>query len=346
MSFLHVTNASGARLTLSPFGARLCGLTLPDRDGTLDDCVLGFDTEQGFVDNVGGYFGATVGRVAGRTANAHFVGGGLDLELTANDGPHTLHGGTSGRLDNREWLTEPAEDERGVGYTFRTESAAGDGGYPGNVRVASTYLWSDDHTLTCEMRAVADADTPIALTQHAYWNLTSGGRGTVVDDELWIAARDRVGMTHDLVPTGDIVSVADTGFDFTQPRRIGALLPSGTGVPWPGIDHTYLLDDRVLPLRSHDARSAWQTSPIATMFSSSTGRHLELFSTEPALQIYLGCHLDHLAGRDGAEYVAGSGVCFETVRFPDSPLLPQLPSVVVPAGEEYVQESVYRFSVR
>lgn len=332
MSFLHVTNASGARLTLSPFGARLVGLTLPARDGTFDDCVLGFDTEQGFVDNVDGYFGATVGRVAGRTANAHFVGGGLDLELSANDGPHTLHSGTTGRLDNREWLAEPVADERGVGYTFRVESAAGEGGYPGNVRVASTYLWSDENALTCEMRAVADADTPIALTQHAYWNLTSGGRGTVVDDELWIASNQRIGMTDDLVPTGDLVPVAGTGFDFTQARRIGALLPSDTGVPWPGIDHTYLRDEL--------------STAIATLYSPSTGRYVELFTTEPALQVYLGCHLNNVEGRDGAVYAAGSGICLETVRFPDSPLLPELPSIVVPAGEEYVQESVYRFSVR
>jgi aldose 1-epimerase len=331
MSFLQVTNASGARLTLSAYGARLVGLTLPDRDGNFDDCVLGFDTEQEVKENVGGYFGATVGRVAGRTANAHFVGGGLDLELTANDGPHTLHGGTTGRLDNHEWRAEQASDHRGVGYTFRTESAAGAGGYPGNVRVASTYLLADDNTLTCEMRAVSDADTPIALTQHAYWNLTSGGRGTVVDDELWIASTQRVGMTDELVPTGEIVPVVGTGFDFTQARRIGALLPSDTGVPWPGIDHTYLLDGRA------DA--------IATLYSPSTGRHLELFTTEPALQVYLGCHLNNVAGRADAVYEAGSGICLETVRFPDSPLLPDLPSVVLAAGAEYVQESVYRFSI-
>jgi aldose 1-epimerase len=332
MSFLQVTSASGARLTLSPFGARLVGLTLPDRDGNFDDCVLGFDTEREFVENVGGYFGATVGRVAGRTANAHFVGGGLDLELTANNGPHTLHGGITGRLDNREWLAEPASDDRGVGYTFRTESSAGEGGYPGNVRVSSTYLLADDNTLTCEMRAVADADTPIALTQHAYWNLTSGGRGTVVDDELWIASTTRIGMTEELVPTGDIVPVAGTGFDFTHARRIGALLPSDTGVPWPGIDHTYLLNER--------------TDAVATLYSPSTGRYLELFTTEPALQVYLGCHLNSVAGREGAVYEAGSGICLETVRFPDSPLLPDLPSVVLTAGAEYVQQSVYRFSIR
>ncbi len=350
MSFLQVTNASGARLSLSPYGARLAGLTLPDRDGKFDDCVLGFDTEEEFIEHAGSYVGATVGRVAGRTANAHFVGGGLDLQLVANDGGHTLHGGGSGGLDRQVWHAAPAWDDRGVGFTFSCVSPAGTDGYPGTLRATCTYLLADDNTLSVEMRAVADADTPIALTQHAYWNLTSGGRGTVVDDELFIAAHDRVGMTHELVPTGEIVPVSGTGFDFTQSRRIGALLPSDTGVPWPGIDHTYLLDGRVRALDGVDPGNAaqpdWLSAPAATMYSPSTGRHMDLYTTEPALQIYLGCHLSSLTGREGAVYAAGSGICLETVRLPDSPLLPELPSIVVPAGEEYVQQSVYRFSTR
>lgn len=345
MAFLQVTNASGARLTLSPFGARLVGLSLPDRDGTFDDCVLGFDTEEEFVTHADTYLGATIGRVAGRTANAHFVGGGLDLALTANNGPHTLHGGLAGALDRQEWLAAPASDHRGVGYTFSCVSRAGSEGYPGELRATSTYLLADDNSLTVEFRAEADAPTPVALTQHAYWNLTSGGRGTVVDDELFIAAHERVDMTAELVPTGDIVGVAGTGFDFLQARRIGALLPTDTGVPWPGIDHTYLVDGRTDALEAKE-RDAWQVDPVATMYSPATGRYLELFTTEPALQVYLGCHLSDLAGRGGAVYAAGNGICLETVRLPDSPLLPGLPSIVLSAGNEYVQESLYRFSVR
>jgi aldose 1-epimerase len=219
------------------------------------------------------------------------------------------------------------------------------------VRATSTYLLSDDNVLTCEMRAVADAPTPVAMTQHAYWNLTSGGAGTVVDDELWIASHNRVGMTDELVPTGDIVSIEGTGFDFTQSRRIGALLPSDTGVPWPGIDHTYLLDDRTgaqplaRPLAHPRDVEPSAVEPVAIMYSPSTGRRFELFTTEPALQVYLGCHLSGVAGRGGASYAAGNGMCLETVRFPDSPLLPDMPSIVLAVGEEFVQESMYRFSV-
>ena len=343
-SFLTVTNASGARLTLSGFGARIVGLTLPDRDGVLGDVVLGYDSPEDYVSNVNTYMGATIGRVAGRTANAHYVGSGLDFSLTPNNGPHTLHGGPVEAWDRVEWQAEEVTDERGTGIRFAHVSPAGSEGYPGTVHATSTYLLSDDNVLTCEMKAVSDARTPIAMTQHAYWNLSSGGAGTVVDDELWIAANRRVGMTTDLVPTGDVVSVEGTGFDFTQQRRIGALLPSDTGVPWPGIDHTFLLNERTAALSPAEASA--DSEPAAVMYSPSTGRHLELFTTEPALQVYLGCHLSGDIGHGGDVYTAGNGICLETVRFPDSPLLPNLPSIVLEAGEEFVQESVYRFTVR
>lgn len=335
-SFLHVTNASGARLSLSPFGARLVGLTMPDRDGVNGDVALGFPTPNDYVENVNTYLGATIGRVAGRTANAHFVGAGLDFALTPNNGPHTLHGGPEGAWDRQEWAHEEFADDRGSGFRFMLVSAAGTEGYPGTVRATSTYLLNDDNVLTVEMRAVTDAPTPVAMTQHAYWNLSSAGAETVVGDELFIASSQRIDMTDELVPTGDIVGVSGTGFDFTQARGIGALLPIDTGVPWPGIDHTYLLDGRsaAFDATRHDV---WQTDPVATMYSPSTGRTLELFSTEPCLQVYLGCHLT-------GPFAPGSGICLETVRFPDSPLLPALPTVVLQPGDEYVQVSEYRFS--
>ncbi|CAB4558814.1 unannotated protein [freshwater metagenome] len=342
--FHSVANSSGAALTLSAFGARIVGLTMPDRHGTLGDVVLGFDAPDDYATNVNTYMGATIGRVAGRTANAHFVGGGLDLSLTPNNGRHTLHGGSVETWDRVEWQAEEVTDARGKGIRFTHVSPAGSEGYPGTVHATSTYLLSDDNVLTCEMRAVSDARTPIAMTQHAYWNLSSGGAGTVVDDELSIAADRRVSMTNELVPTGDVVSVEGTGFDFTQQRRIGALLPSDTGVPWPGIDHTYLLNGRTAALSPSAATSLG--TPVATMYSPASGRHLELFTTEPALQVYLGCHLSGEVGHEGDVYSAGNGICLETVRFPDSPLLPELPSIVCEAGEEFVQESVYRFTTR
>jgi aldose 1-epimerase len=332
--FTTVTNEQGASFTVSRFGARLVDVRMPDRDGRLGSCMLGFDTEEEYATHVGTYIGATVGRVAGRSAGARFVGGGLDLKLTANDNGHTLHGGPGHSLDGAIWKAEPVTDDRGRGLRFSMTSPDGSEGYPGDLRVTSTYLLNDHNELTFDMTAVSDVDTPVALTQHSYWNLSSGGRDTVTADSLWIASDRLVGMTSELVPTGSILSVKNTGFDFTELRPLEQQLPEHTGVPWPGIDHTYLLNER----------ADWRVDAVASLVSNSTGRRMDVFTTEPALQIYLGCHLNGIPGRDGATYGAGDSICLETVRLPDSPLLPMLPSVVLPAGTEYRHQTVHRFT--
>jgi aldose 1-epimerase len=333
-------------MTLAPFGARLVDVRMPDRDGRLGSCVLGFDTQDGYITHVDTYMGATIGRVAGRSADARFIGGGLDLALEPNDNGHTLHSGPNGSLDRVTWAAESVVDERGVGVRFTFLSDDGSGGYPGNLEVASTYLLSDDNVVTFDMSAVCDRDTPVGLTQHAYWNLSSGGRETVMDDLLWIDSDRRFDITPDLIATGDMVDVADTGFDYRVLRSFRERLPEATGVPWPGIDHTFeLRHAQHLPADSKATlRGAWQDSPVATLASPSTGRRMDIFTTQPALQVYLGCHLGNFAGRDGAVYGPGHGVCLETVRFPDSPRLPNLPTIVLPAGDEYQHHTVHRFT--
>lgn len=323
-------------MTLAPFGARLVDVRMPDRDGHLDNCVLGFDDEADYVLHVDTYMGATIGRVAGRSANARFVGGGLSLTLEPNDSSHTLHSGPHGSLDRVTWSAEPVTESRGTGVCFSTVSPDGAGGYPGNLRAAATYLLNDDNEITCELRASANRATPVAMTQHAYWNLSSGGRESVLDHELWVASDQVFGMTADLVATGEMWDVTDTGFDFRLARTMRDRLPEETGVPWPGLDHTYELR----------ASSEGKRQPVASLYSSSTGRRMDIITTEPALQVYLGCHLTNISGRDGATYGPGAGVCLETVRFPDSPLLPQLPTIVLASGDEYVHHTTYRFTTK
>jgi aldose 1-epimerase len=345
-SFVTVTNAQGASITLAPFGARLVVVRMPDRNGLLGSCVLGFDALDDYITYVDTYMGTTIGRVAGRSAGARFVGGGLDLTLEPNDNGHTLHSGPNGSLDRVTWTAESVADERGVGVRFTFLSEDGSGGYPGNLEVQSTYLLSDDNVVTFDMRAVSDRDTPVALTQHAYWNLSSGGSATVVDDLLRIDSHRRFGMTPELVATGDMVDITDTGFDFRVLRSFRERLPEATGVPWPGLDHTFeLRQAEHLPANSKAALGgAWHERPAATLASPSTGRRMDIFTTQPALQVYLGCHLGNVAGRDGAVYGPGHGVCLETVRFPDSPLLPNLPTIVLPAGDEYQHHTVHQFT--
>ena len=333
-------------MTLAPFGARLVDVIMPDRDGRLGSCVLGFDALDDYISHVDTYMGATIGRVAGRSADARFVGGGLDLALEPNDNDHTLHSGPHGSLDRVMWAMEPVADERGVGVRFTFLSEDGSGGYPGNLNVSSTYLLGDDNVITFDYRAVCDRDTPVGLTQHAYWNLSSGGRTSVLDDLLYIDSDRRFDLTPELIATGDMVDVADTGFDFRTLRAFCDRLPEATGVPWPGIDHTF-------ELRQRDSRpgvapglqpQAWQEKAVATLSSPSTGRRMDIFTTQPALQVYLGCHLGDFAGRDGAVYGPGHGVCLETVHFPDTPRLPHLPTIVLSAGDEYRHHTVHRFT--
>lgn len=332
--FLSVRNARGSSVTLTPFGARIVDVVMPDASGSRSSCVLGFDALDEYKKHVSLYMGPIIGRVAGRTANSHFIGGGLDLDLESNDGPHTLHGGVSASLDSAQWAVEAIEREESCGYSFSLDSPDGAGGYPGNLEVRASYLLGQDDSLTVELSARADRDTPIALTQHAYWNLSSPGSGRAVDDELWIFSNTLIEMTEELVPTGRILDVSGTGFDFTRQRVMSQSLPQGTGQPWPGIDHTYLLN----------RRQDWMREPVARLVSASRGRRMDVYTTEPHLQVYLGGHLADVPGRDGIVFGPGSGVCLETVRFPDSPLLPGLPSVVVPAGTQYRQTTIYRFT--
>ena len=333
-------------MTLAPFGARLVDVRMPDRDGLLGSCVLGFDAQDDYITHVDTYMGATIGRVAGRSANARFIGGGLDLALEPNDNGHTLHSGPNGSLDRVTWAAESVADERGVGVRFTFLSDDGSGGYPGNLEAASTYLLSDDNVVTFDMSAVCDRDTPVGLTQHAYWNLSSGGRETVLDDQLYIDSDRRYDMTPDLIATGDMVDVANTAFDFRVPRPFRERLPEGTGVPWPGIDHTFDLRQREprVGITPGSNGEAWLDRAVATLASPSTGRRMDIFTTQPALQVYLGCHLGNFAGREGAVYGPGHGVCLETVRFPDSPRLPKLPTIVLPAGDKYQHHTVHRFT--
>jgi aldose 1-epimerase len=237
--------------------------------------------------------------------------------------------------DRVEWQADEVTDARGKGIRFTHVSPAGSEGYPGTVHATSTYLLSDDNVLTCEMRAVSDARTPIAMTQHAYWNLSSGGAATVVDDELWIAADRRVGMTtrtraHGRRRAGRghrvrLHPAASHRRAVCRQTRVCRGPASITPICWTAARP-----------RCHPSAATSLGTPVATMYSPASGRHLELFTTEPALQVYLGCHLSGEVGHAGDVYAAGNGICLETVRFPDSPLLPELPSIVSEAGEEFV----------
>jgi aldose 1-epimerase len=332
---LRVVNAQGASATFSAFGARLVELRVPDRDGRLDDVVLGFDDDAAYRANVDLYFGATIGRVAGRIARASFELDGRRYQLAQNEGQTALHGGPERAFDRVDWGAELVETEHGRGVRFTYVSPDGEEGYPGTLRVQADYTLSDDNELWTVFRAVPDAPTPVNMTNHAYWNLNGAGPQAILDHELMIAAERIVEMGDDLVPTGRLEPVAGTARDFRTSRRLGERLPEDSDEPWPGFDNAYVLDER-------DTGA----DVAASLWDPASGRAMEIFTTEPAIQMYTANRVPEITGRDGRQYRAGNAICLEPYRMPDAVNRPEFGSIVVPAGEEYVHVTRYRFSVR
>jgi len=332
---LRVANAHGVSATFSAFGARLVELCLPDRDGKLGNVVLGFDDDAGYRENVNTYFGATVGRVAGRIAAGSFTLGGRRYQLAQNEGETALHGGPERGFDRVEWSVEQVERERGRGVRFAYVSPDGEEGYPGALRVQAEYALSDDNELWTVLRAIPDAPTPVNLTNHTYWNLNGAGPRSILDHELMIAAERIVGTGQDLVPTGELEPVAGTARDFRAHRRIGERLPEDTLEPWPGFDNAYVLDER-----DPDADVA------VSLWDPESGRAMQVFTTEPSIQRYTANRVPSITGRDGREYRAGNAICLEPQRMPDAVNRPEFESIIVGPGEEYLHVTRYRFSTR
>ena len=225
---VEIANAHGMRARLTDLGARLVELWTPDRDGRLDDVVLGFPTLEEYRSRRSLYVGCTIGRVAGRIRNARFTLDGVDHELTVNEPPNHLHGG-SGGFDDRRWSIDEVSASA---VSFGLVSADGEEGYPGVLRVIVTYTLTDRNELVIDYVAETDRRTPVSLTHHSYWNL--GGHGSfrdVLDHDLWVGASSWMPSDAALVPTGDIALVAGTGLDFRAPTRIGARIEPLMGTP-------------------------------------------------------------------------------------------------------------------
>lgn len=330
MALLNLTNRHGTSALVSTFGARLVELVAPDRAGNPGNIVLGHDTEQQYRDDPGPYFGATVGRVAGRVAGGRFVGGGLGFDLEPNEGPTHLHGGPSRALDRVEWSIGPAPDDASA--VFQYSSPAGEEGYPGALDVTCSYRLTNDDEVEIKLTAESDAATPVNLVNHTYFNLSGDAREFIIDHELMIDASAILAADERLLPVGGVLPVAGTPYDFRVSRRIGDDLPTDSGEPWPGIDSTYVLDG--------------SGRPAATLWDPTSGRHLEIRTTEPTLQVYTGNRIAPSVGRSGAPHAAGKGICLEAHRVPDSPVLPDWPSIVLRPGERYAQRTVWRLGIR
>jgi len=328
LSTYTLTNTLGFEVSVTNYGGAVTSLKTPDRHGNFGDIVLGFETLDEYVHNPR-YFGALIGRHANRIARGRFSLNGVEYQLPCNNGANHLHGGFKG-FDKHVW--DVRESERTLHLTYFSKD--GEEGYPGNVRTEVDYTLLDNE-LRVDYRATTDRDTLVNLTNHSYFNLR--GDGTVLDHQLVLNADSFTPVSKDLIPSGEIRSVEGTPMDFRKGKAIGVQIHDDydqlgfTG----GYDHNFVLNDYDGSLRF-----------AGRVYESSTGRVLEVLTTQPGMQFYSGNFLDgSLVGRNRVTYVKYAGLCLEPQHFPDAPNHSSFPSTVLRPGEEYKQTTVFRFSV-
>ena len=326
-------NAKGIEVRMIPYGGIITSLKTPDRNGQFADIVLGFAADSGYQD-AHPYFGAIVGRYGNRIAKGRFVLEGREYLLAANNGPNHLHGGVKG-FDKVVWEMQRVAGKNAV--TFSRTSPDREEGYPGNLAVRVTYELTDANELIVDYFATTDNATPVNLTQHSYFNLAGEGAGDILGHQLSINADRYTPVDATLIPTGELASVEGTPFDFRQSTAIGARIdePHEQLKNGQGYDHNWVLNRRGDGLQ-----------PAARVVEPTSGRTLEVETTEPGMQFYAGNFLDgSLTGKSGRAYQRRSGFCLETQHFPDSPNHANFPSTILRPGQEYRSRTVFRFGV-
>lgn len=321
----------GMSVALTDFGATIVQMHVPDRRGVLKDVTLGYDQARGYEEGRS-HFGCTTGRYGNRIRDGRLPVGDEVYQLERNDGQQHLHGGVKG-FGQFLWQAEVVTD----GVRFSRVSPHGEEGYPGNLTVHVTFTLNPANELSIRYDAVTDAPTHVNLTNHAYFNLAGHDAGTIINHKLCLAAKAFIPVDDTLIPTGEIASVEDTALDFRDPTRIGDRIDSTEPqmVLGRGYDHCFVVDGRPGTLRL-----------AGSLVDPSSGRLMEVLTTEPGMQFYTGNFLDGTqVGKGGVKHPFRGGLCLETQHFPDSPNQPQFPSTLLAPGERYESETIYRFTV-
>ena len=325
-----LANAKGLRARIINYGAILVSLEVPDRGGNLADIALGYDKLDDYLKR-GGLFGAVVGRYANRIGGAKFVLDGVEYPLAPNNQPNHIHGGRKG-FDKAVWRLEDlrAEDHQAV-VKLSYVSQDGEEGYPGNLACSVTYTLTDENELKIGYEAETDKTTVLNLTNHSYFNLAGHGAGDVLGHVLMLAADKYTVFDDALIPTGEIRSVKGTPFDFTTPTPIGARI----GEVGAGYDQNYVLNGGGSP------------ALCARVSEPTSGRVMEVRTTEPGVQLYTGNWLNSsVTGKGGKVYGKHGGFCLETQHFPDSPNKPDFPSAVLKPGQKFTSVTAFKFSTQ
>ncbi len=335
-----LTNAHGVTVRAITYGGIITNLRTPDRAGHFDDIVLGHDSLGGYVNPATSpYFGAIVGRYANRLAKGRFTLDGKTYQLAVNNGPNSLHGGLKG-FDKQVWTGQPFRHGDSVGVAFSRVSPDGEENYPGALTTRVTYTLTPNNALVVDYEARTTKDTPINLSQHTYWNLAGAGSPTINDHLLTLDASRFTPVDTTLIPTGQLAPVAGTPFDFRRATAIGARLGQQQTSQQlrfgGGYDHNWVLDRHGRTGLVHAAR----------VVDPSTGRTLDVATTEPGIQFYGGNFLDGtIRGKGGKVYAHRSALALETQHFPDSPNQPNFPSTILHPDSTMRSRTVFTFGV-
>lgn len=322
-------NKNGVEARITNFGATLVNLYVPDKDGKVEDVVLGFDTLEEYFDNPS-FFGATIGPSANRIAGAAFTLNGNNYQIPVNDGENNLHSDMDNGYHKRVWTAVAGDNE----LTLTLEGKDGEMGFPGNKKITMIYSLSDDNGLKLKYHATSDADTIINLTNHTYFNLAGHKSGSIEGQLLQMNASNFTYVLPGAIPTGEIKPVAGTPLDFTQMKVIGRDIGADCEQLKlvKGYDHNFVVDGYDGTMRQ-----------IAEAADEKSGRRMKVFSDLPGVQFYAGNCIAPQGGKDGAHYDVRTGFCLETQYYPDNIHHPNFPQAVFGPGKDFDAETIYQF---
>jgi len=323
----YIANSQGVSFRIITYGATLTSVKTPDARGHIDEITLGFDTLDGY-EGQHPYFGATVGRCANRIAGGSFFLDDQEYRLALNNkGLHHIHGGPGG-FSRRVWEAFPVKKNDEAGVSLNLHSPHLEEGYPGDLDVKLDVMLNEENELSFTYQAMSDRSTPVSLTNHTYWNLTGECGDTIGGHVLHLNSEAYLEVDEQLIPTGTIIPVDGTAFDFTIPTPLSKGLEE-TG----GYDHCFVLS-------SENALSI----PAAHVFEPLGRRNMTVFTISPGIQLYTGNFLNHTGTRCGGVDAHGA-FCLETEEYPDAVHHPEFPSVIVPPSERYFRKTIIQFGI-
>ena len=340
IDLVTVSNSNNVSFSVISYGATLISVKCPDKNGTVSEVTLG-KADLAAYEAGHPYFGSTIGRFGNRIANAKFSLDGIEYKLEPNNGPNSLHGGPGG-FDKRVWDIFPFKDDKKAGVRFTYVSEDGEEGFPGKLEISTVFTLTENNELLFDYEAVTDKATPINLTNHVYWNLAGPASGNILDHKIKLNCSRYIPVNDVQIPVGELRETAGGAFDFQTEKRIGADIEAAGGYDHSWITTCYSKEKDGMG-SAEEAEAVKTGDAFAVLTEPVSGRKLEFFTSQPAVQFYTGNFLDNVSGRSET-YNKHAGLCLETQNFPDAPNQPDFPSCILRPGKKYIHSTLIKFS--